>query len=501
MLIAKDAGRGVNACMVAAMYLRKSRAEEAEPVHETLSRHRDALTRYAEANGIVIGRSYDEVASGDSLHSRPKMLQMLDELDRFDAVLCMDIDRLGRGAMRDQGIIFDAIRAAGAKIITPDRIYDPANDMDDSLISFKALFAREEYKMIRGRLRNGLIKSVEEGCYPSNAPFGYVQARKGRKPTLAVHEAEAQAVRLMFEMYRDGHGCQAIANRLHALGYRPRRGEKFNRTSVAKIIRNPVYIGRVVWNRHRHEKPRAPGQKHTRVARPREEWLVSDGLHDAIVPEQLFEEANRMLTQRYHPPYRRPDALENPFAGVLFCRSCGRAMIRQPPNGRRGGQPVILCATAGCCMSSAQRRVEQLFYLGIRHALEALEPAEPEARDTGQDCALRERAMGEIARLRGQLGRLHDLLEQGVYDTDIFLARRAELSGRIEAAAQASSAGPPSPAAAVARLRSVLEHYPDATPYEQNRMIKSVVARAVYDKPKGSGRGSSPAIEIVEWRA
>lgn len=488
--------------MIAAMYLRKSRAEENEPVTETLSRHRDELTKYAASNGITIARSYDEVVSGDSLYGRPQMLKLLEELEKFEAILCMDIDRLGRGTMRDQGIIFEAIRVAGVKIVTPAKTYDLSDDMDDSLISFKALFAREEYKMIRGRLRRGLIKTLEEGCYLSNAPYGYRQARINKKPTLVIDEGEAKAVRLIFEMYRNGTGCQGIADKLHALGFRPHRGEKFNRTSIAKIIRNPVYTGKVVWNQNSFEKPKAPGQKHVKRLKPRSEWVVVEGLHEPIISEELFGEANKMLNGKYHPPYRKPDTLENPLAGVLFCRVCGRAMVRQPLYRREHTQPIIICQTAGCCMSTNQETVEKLFFLGMEQALAALEAAAPESRPALPSDATEEAAKAEITRLKAQLSKQHDLLEQGAYDIDTFLSRKVEINSRIEAATAALEATGRTPPTEVitARLRNVLEHYWKGSPYERNLLVKSVISRTEYSKPKGSGWGSLPDIEITEWR-
>lgn len=490
--------------MVAAMYLRKSRAEENEPLEQTLARHRDALVKHAAGHGVVVAAAYEEVVSGDSLYGRPQMLRLLEELDRYEAILCMDIDRLGRGTMRDQGIIFDAIRSAGVKIVTPAKTYDLADDMDDSLISFKALFAREEYKLIKGRLRRGLVRTLEEGCYLSNAPFGYRQIRINKKPTLSIDEGEAKAVRIIFELYRDGSGCQVIADKLHAMGFRPHRGEKFNRTSIAKIIRNPVYTGKVVWNQYSFDKPKAHGQKHVKRLRPRSEWIVVDGIHEPIISRELFEEANKMLSGKYHPPYRKPDTLENPLAGVLYCAVCGRAMVRQPLYNRNHNQPIIMCPTAGCCMSASQAAVEQIFLDGMEQALAALKAVSPSSPPPpGLPSGAADTARAEITRLNGQLSKQHDLLEQGAYDLDTFLSRRDEINARIEAAQALidSSAHPPSVEVIVERLQNVLERYREGSPYERNQLIKSVIARATYSKPKGSGWGALPTVEITEWRA
>ena len=71
---------------------------------------------------------YPEVVSGESLYTRPQMLRLLQDVEegKYDAVLCMDLDRLSRGRMKDQGIVLDAFRESGTLIITPEKIYNLA---------------------------------------------------------------------------------------------------------------------------------------------------------------------------------------------------------------------------------------------------------------------------------------------------------------------------------------------------------------------------------------
>ena len=104
----------------AAVYLRKSRMEEGLATDEVLEKHRKALYDCAAAHGIRILAEYPEVVSGESLYARPQMLRLLQDVEdgRYDAVLVMDLDRLSRGRMKDQGIILDAFRDSGTLIVT-----------------------------------------------------------------------------------------------------------------------------------------------------------------------------------------------------------------------------------------------------------------------------------------------------------------------------------------------------------------------------------------------
>ena len=209
------------------------------------------------------------------------MLRLLEDVEagRYDAVLCMDLDRLSRGRMKDQGIILDAFKDTGTRIVTPEKVYDLADEIDDELAEFKTFMSRREYKIITKRLRRGLQRSIQDGCYVANAPYGYRKTVIGRQPTLEVYEPEAKFVRIMFDMYASGIGCTSIAEHVNAMGARPHRASEFGRSSVAKILSNPTYVGKIVWDQKTHIKKNTKGnQKHITIYNPREKWTIVDGL-------------------------------------------------------------------------------------------------------------------------------------------------------------------------------------------------------------------------------
>ena len=159
----------------AAAYIRKSRLEEGMDTQEVLSKHQKALVEYAAAHQIHLIEIYPEVVSGESLYARPQMLRLLQDVEegRYDAVLCMDLDRLSRGRMKDQGIILDTFRESDTLIITPEKVYDLSDDIDEEYAELKTFMSRREYKIINKRLQRGLRQSIQAGCYVANAPYGY----------------------------------------------------------------------------------------------------------------------------------------------------------------------------------------------------------------------------------------------------------------------------------------------------------------------------------------
>ena len=53
------------------------------------------------------------------------------EAGNYDCVLCMDMDRLSRGSMREQGMVLDAFKASGTLIVTPEKVYDLSGEADE----------------------------------------------------------------------------------------------------------------------------------------------------------------------------------------------------------------------------------------------------------------------------------------------------------------------------------------------------------------------------------
>ena len=79
-----------------AEYLRKSRGESLED----LIKHKTVLEELCQRRGWVY-IAYEEIETGESLYARPVMQQLLKDIDSgmFDAVVCVDLDRLGRGTL------------------------------------------------------------------------------------------------------------------------------------------------------------------------------------------------------------------------------------------------------------------------------------------------------------------------------------------------------------------------------------------------------------------
>lgn len=423
--------------MKIAIYLRKSRADEEmerQGQGETLSKHRKALIKFAKEKDLNVIEIKEEIVSGESLFHRPKMLELLKEVESkfYDGVLVMDMQRLGRGDMQDQGLILKTFKESKTRIITPQKTYDLSNDWDEEYSEFEAFMSRKELKMINRRMQGGRVRSVEDGNYlGTNPPYGYDIDYIGKARTLKPNES-AEVVKIIFNMYVSGKGTGMIAQELNSLGYRSASGKEFERSTIGFILKNLVYIGKVTWKKQESKKSLIEGKRRDTRTRDRSEWLIVDGKHPAIIDESIFYAAQDIINKKYHVPYQLVNGMANPLAGIIICGICGNKMVLRKYSNQTSH---IICNKKCGCRSSRFDYVEKAI-------LDALEEYYREfvinIKDKPKKCNSKlyekqiESLNKELETLAAQKLKLFDLLEQGVYDNTTFIERSNNIVERID---------------------------------------------------------------------
>lgn len=437
--------------MAYCIYLRKSRADteaEARGEGETLARHEKALTELAKRLNLNVTAIYREIVSGESISARPEMQKLLDEVSNglWDGVVVMDIDRLARGNGIDQGIISQTFSYAGTKIITPAKIYDPNNEFDEEYFEFGLFMSRREYKIINRRLQRGRIASVKEGKYVGNKPpYGYerikIQGDKGF--TLKVIPEQADIVRTIFEWYTIGvlqsdttrkHlGVSLIARELNSREIKAYNGGVWTSSTIRDILINPTYIGKVRWNWRPAKKKMVDGK--IIQERPRtSDYILNDGLHEAIITQDVFELAQKIMSKNEKHPVRGDKSTQNPLASLVICEKCGRRMQRRP---NKKVQNLLICAEPTCNNhSSYLHLVEKHIINTLRqwandYEIErTLDFQYVQKSEIDYEFELQSIIKSESA-LNSQLDKAYEAFETGVYDANTFLARSKSIKDKL----------------------------------------------------------------------
>lgn len=480
-----------------AMYLRKSRADQDKTLEDTLRRHKETLIAYAISHDLSVQDVYEEVVSGESLYARPQMLKLLEAVSRraYAGILCMDIDRLGRGGMSDQGVIIETLKQNDTLIVTPQRTYDLNDETDESNVEFSAFFARYEYKQITKRMKAGTRKSVQEGCYLACAPYGYRNTKINKQSTLEIYEPEAKYVRMMFDLYNSGYGCQTIADRLNAMGVSPHRTDKWGRTSVMSILKNYAYNGKVVWDKITHIKKGTRGNaKHIRIYNPPEKWTITEGLHDAIISDEQWETTQGIIKDRTHPPSFTGD-IKNALSGLVYCGNCGSLMSRTPERHRNGKTESAryLCLKRSCIAGTKYELLEKAVINSLREKLKKYDSLKQINRTQENNFEEQLKSIsGSISVIKKQQSKLHELLECEIYSVETFLDRQQALQLQLdtlnsEYAAvkkQADSVKIVDIEQTKQNISDVLSCYWQADISTRNHLLKTVIEKVVYFKDK-----------------
>ena len=287
---------------------------------------------YAQRQGYAVARVYqDAAASGASRHGRPGLARMLAEAEAkaFDVLLAESMSRIGRDP-EDRAAVRKHLKFFGITIEVPaEGVVSPLLD------GVRALIDSEQLEDLKRHTRRGMSARVREGLSAGGLTYGY--AAGPRKGTRIIVEAEKLIVLRIFTEYVDGRSPRDIAKRLNEDNIRPPHGREWvaltiggNRLRGSGILMNPLYDGRLVWNRVSMRKDPRTGKRVSR-ANPESEWITRAVPDLRIVPTELFARAQAIKAAFAKG---RPEAARRPrhlFAGLLRCGCCGSAMALNNP--------------------------------------------------------------------------------------------------------------------------------------------------------------------------
>jgi DNA invertase Pin-like site-specific DNA recombinase len=194
-----------------------------------LEAQRQALSRFAEAEGFQIAGEYVEVETGkgaDALERRPKLAAALDEARRLDCpVAVAKLDRLSRDVHFISGLMVRKVPFLVAEL----------PDADPFLLHLYAALAEKERRLISTRTRDALASAKRRGVKLGAPARKLKHARaKAKASVVAAADLHAASVQAAIATARKAgaHTFRAIADSLNARGIPTVRGGKWHATSV-----------------------------------------------------------------------------------------------------------------------------------------------------------------------------------------------------------------------------------------------------------------------------
>lgn len=427
-----------------ALYLRKSRADvelEKEGELETLAKHKKILLELANKQNLNVVKIYEEVVSGESVQARPEMQKLLKDIymKKYRSVIVMEVERLARGATKDQGEVAEAFKFSNTKIVTPAKTYDPNNEFDEEYFEFGLFMSRREYKTIQRRLHTGKMQSVKDGNYMGSLPpYGYDIWNRGKHDRTLKRNEQSKYIPIIFEWFvNDRLNAGEISRRLTAMGVPTRTGKpEWHRATIKDILKNHLYIGKVRWFRRKVTKD-FDGElmKKVKHRNTHDEYLIADGKHEPLISEELFNKAQTLFTGIVPTNTAK---LVNPFAGILKCSKCGKLMSYHSYKHKKGNvRPRIihveseLCKVKSCFFDDVMSAVIEALNSHISDFTLTLNNSNKneEKRKYEQLQALMRE---DLKKLEIKKDKLFDNFEDGIYTKAEFLERKKINTAKIE---------------------------------------------------------------------
>ena len=109
---------------------------------------------------------------------------------------------------------------------------------------------------------------------------------------------------------------------IHKIARQNGKNPLFDAALIRKIIQNPVYCGKIAYGRRKTEK--VIGTRNDYHMVPQDDYLLVEGLHDAIVSEEMWEQAQvKAVAQakRYEHVNREKGEKTHLLSGIVRCPS------------------------------------------------------------------------------------------------------------------------------------------------------------------------------------
>ena len=300
----------------------------------SLEAQRTRMRAFAEFNEYEIAGEYEDAGkSGKSIEGRDEFNRMMEDIktgkDDVSFVLVFKLSRFGRNAA-DVLSTLQTMQDFGVNLICVEDGIDSSKDAGKLMISVLSAVAEIERENIRIQTMEGRIQKARAGKWNGGfPPYGY-SLKDG---VLEINEEEATAIRTIFEQWVSTDiGANGLAKYLENHGIRkiPRHNGKnplFDAALIRKIIKNPVYCGKIAYGRRKTEKVHGTRNEYKLVEQ--DDYLVVDGMLEGIASEEMWNQAQvKMIAQakKYEHVNKAKDTRTHLLSGLVKCPICGAGM-------------------------------------------------------------------------------------------------------------------------------------------------------------------------------
>lgn len=436
------------------------------------------IREYAKNNNIILLKIFYEIGvSGrhaEKRHTFQDMIARAKAPDHpVDVIVVWKFSRFARN--QEESIVYKSLLKKQHNVdvvsVSEPIVEGPFGTLIERIIEWM-----DEYYSIRLSdevLRGMKEKAIQEG-YQMVPPLGY-RAVGGGRP-FEINEEEFQITQYIFDRYDLNHDTPfRIAQALNDMGYKTRRGNRFELRTIKRILENPFYYGLVVWN-----------------------GISFVGQHDVRLSKERYDARMEYMRSQYHPHKRRDIATCNHWlSGLLKCGVCGHTLTF---NGHSRKSPGFQCYrySKGLHPEShyiSESKVIAAVYEYFEKLLEGMDfEYEYRPQKTDDTLSLQKSVEDEIAKLASREARIRLAYENGVDTLEEYAENkkrlkieRERLEGQLVGINSVPEKEAPSKDTVLDRVRTVYDMIinPDIDDETKGVFMRSLVEDIVFDKQNG----------------
>lgn len=329
----------------AIIYTRVSTDEQAEKGF-SLRLQKEQLENYCHQKGYRIMNHFQEDYSAKNFSARPEFQKLLRYVQsnkkKVDALLFTKWDRFSRNIEASYSMI-RKFREMDIEVNSIDQPLDLTQPDSKVMLAVYLVIPEVENDKISLRVTDGLRKAMKEGCFPAYAPKGYLNHRNSEgKSTLKLDPGTAPLIEAAFRDYTQGiYSAEEVRQKYL------KKGLKISRNGFLALLKNPTYMGKILIKPYKKEQE-----------------MIVEGLHPALVSQETFEQVQLILKGKYKPQFRTLSEIDEalPLRGFLICPECGKTLTGSGSKGRDGKNTYFYYhCTRYCKTRHKAREVNDLF--------------------------------------------------------------------------------------------------------------------------------------------
>ncbi|MCW3162641.1 recombinase family protein [Chryseobacterium oryctis] len=327
------------------IYTRVSTDEQAEKGF-SLRLQKEQLENYCHQKGYRILQHFQDDYSAKNFSSRPEFQKLLRYVQsnqkKVDALLFTKWDRFSRNIEASYTMI-RRFREMNIEVNSIDQPLDLTQPDSKVMLAVYLVIPEVENDKISIRVTEGMRKLMKEGCFPATAPRGYQNTRNTEgKSTLTPDPILAPLIENAFRDYAQGiYSAEEVRQKYY------KKGLKISRNGFLALLKNPTYMGKIQLKPYK-----------------KEEAMLVEGLHPALVDSETFERVQLILKGKYKPQFRTLTEIDEalPLRGFLMCPVCGKTLTGSGSKGRGGINTFFYYhCTRYCSTRFKAREVNALF--------------------------------------------------------------------------------------------------------------------------------------------